>query len=124
MDSLPFLHELPFAKIIILREDIAEVIINEGIDMDITMVEHYHQFLLSHLKSPFSLLVNKINSYSYTSDAVTKLATLEEINVMAIVSYTRATTVATEVLGLVHGNDWNMKIFDDRAEALAWLESK
>jgi len=42
------LHELPFAKIIILREDIAEVIINDGIKMDSEMVDQYHDFLLSH----------------------------------------------------------------------------
>ena len=39
------LHELPFAKIIILRDDIAEVMINDGVRMDTAMVEHssyYH----------------------------------------------------------------------------------
>jgi len=46
-------YDLPFAKIIVLRNDIAEVIINDGIDMDLAMVNEYHKFLLSHLKAPF-----------------------------------------------------------------------
>ena len=38
------LYELPFAKIIILRDDIAEVMINEGVIMDLAMVEQYNLF--------------------------------------------------------------------------------
>ena len=39
--SLMNLYELPFAKIIILRNDIAEVIINDGIEIDPIMVHQY-----------------------------------------------------------------------------------
>lgn len=67
------LHELSFAKIIILREDIAEVIVNEGVEMTVEMVDEYHNFLLSHLRAPFSLLVNKLNAYTYDFDAQEKL---------------------------------------------------
>ena len=35
------LHELPYAKIIILQENIAEVIIDDEVVMDVPMVEHY-----------------------------------------------------------------------------------
>ncbi|MFV1985405.1 MAG: hypothetical protein ACC657_17790, partial [Thiohalomonadales bacterium] len=81
------LHELPFAKIIILDDNIAEVMVNEGVTMDVEMVEQYHEFLLSHLRAPFSLLINKVNSYTYDFDAQNKLATLKEINAMAVVAY-------------------------------------
>ena len=118
------LYELPFAKIIILSDDIAEVMINDGIDMDIKMVNKYHDFLLSHLNNPFSLLINKVNSYAYTGDAQNKLATLKEINAMAIVSYNRVTTSVTEGLALMHEEDWHLKIFNDRSVALKWLESE
>ena len=59
------LYELPFAKIIILDDNIAEVMIDHGVEMDVEMVEQYHDFLLSHLRPPFSLLINKIKSYAY-----------------------------------------------------------
>ena len=54
------LHELPFAKIIILQDDLAEVLIDEGVVMNAQMVAQYHEFLLSHLQAPFALLINKL----------------------------------------------------------------
>ena len=116
------LFELPFAKIIILRDDLAEVMINDGIQMNMAMVEKYHSFLLSHLKPPFSLLINKINSYSYDFDAQEHLATLDEINAMAVVVYNRVSKITTETLASFPRDvKWNLKIFPDRDEALAWL---
>ena len=119
------LHELPFAKIIILRDDIAEVMINDGVKMDIAMIEQYHDFLLSHLRMPFSILVNKINSYTYDFDAQEKLATLKEINAMAVVAYNPVTEITTEILASYPRNvKWNLRIFSNRDDALAWLLSQ
>ncbi len=120
-----YLHELSFAKIVILREDIAEVIVNDGVEMDRAMTEEYHDFLLSNLRHPFSLLINKVNSYTYTFDAQINLATLKEINAMAIISYNRITKKSTENLASrPRAVDWNLKIFSNRDEALTWLESE
>ena len=119
------LHELPFAKIIILRDDIAEVMINDGVRMNEEMVEQYHEFLLSHLRAPFSLLINKINSYTYDFHAQEKLATLKEINAMAVVAYNRVTKLTTETLASYPRDvKWNLKIFSNRDDALAWLLSE
>ena len=116
------LYELPYAKIIILHDNIAEVIINDEVKMDLEMVEHYHEFLLSHLRPPFSLLINKINSYSYDFDAQLKLATLKEINAMAVVAYDRITKITTETLASYPRSEkWNLKVFSNRDEALNWL---
>ncbi len=116
------LHVLPFAKIIILREDIAEVIINDTVELTLEMVNDYHAFLLSHLSPPFSLLINKINSYSYTYNAQKELATLKEINAMAVVVYRRATKISTETLVAVPRTEpWNLKIYSNRNDALEWL---
>lgn len=116
-------YDLSFAKIIIIRKDIAEVIVNDGIDMDIAMVDEYHNFLLSHLTSPFSLLINKINSYSYTGEAQEKLATLNEINSMAVISYKNLTTIVTQdLLSFPRAVEWDMKIFSNREDALVWLK--
>lgn len=119
------LYELSFAKIIILRDDIAEVMINEGVQMDLNMVQQYHNFLLSHLRAPFSLLINKVNAYTYDFDAQEQLATLEEINVMAVVAYNRVTEIVTETLAAYpRAVEWNLEIFSNREEALAWLLTK
>ena len=116
------LYELPFAKIIILRDDLAEVMINDGVQMDIDMVEQYHDFLLSHLHAPFSLLINKVNAYTYDFNAQQKLATLKEINAMAVVVYNPVSKMTTETLASFPRNvKWNLEIFSNRDEALAWL---
>jgi hypothetical protein len=90
------------------------------------MVKEYHEFLLSYLVSPFSLLINKVNTYSYDFDAQVNLATLKEINAMAVVAYTRTTKTSTEYLqSLVPRKiDWNLRIFSNRDEALIWLRSE
>ena len=117
-------YELPFATINILREDIAEVIVNEGVEMNVDMVQQYHDFLLSHLTPPFALLINKIHSYSYDFRAQEKLATLEEIKAMAVVAYHRTTVITTYMLAAYPRKiKWNLKIYRNRDEALAWLMS-
>jgi len=119
------LHELPYAKIITLQDDIAEVIIDDEVIMDEAMVDHYHEFLLSHLKAPFSLLVNKVNSYTYDFNAQMKLATLVEINAMAVVAYNRITQTTTELLASYpRSRKWSLKVFSNRNEALSWLISE
>jgi len=121
MDS----HKLPFANIKILRNDIAEVIINDGIEMTLDMVEEYHHFLITHLVSPFSLLINKINKYTYEFDAQIKLATLKEINVMAVVAYNQTTNLTTQNLAAMpREKQWELSIFSNREKALVWLTAE
>ncbi|MCL1065159.1 hypothetical protein MK852_24070 [Shewanella benthica] len=91
--------------------------------MTLAMVKQYHEFLLSHLVSPFSLLINKVNAYTYDVDAQVNLATLEEINAMVVVAYTRSTKISTEYLtsSVPRSVEWKLKIYSNRDEALNWL---
>ena len=118
------LHELSFAKIILLSDSIAEVIINDNVEMTLEMVTQYHDFLLSHLVSPFSLLINKVNTYTYDFEAQINLATLKEINAMAVVAYTRTTKISTEYLksSVPRPVEWNLNIYSNRDDALNWLK--
>ena len=119
------LYELPFAKIIVLEKDLAEVIVNEGVVMNSEMVAVYHDFLLTHLEAPFSLLINKVNAYSYDFDAQENLATLPEINAMAVIAYNRISKISTESLASIpRSTRWNLEIFSNRGEALAWLRTE
>ncbi|MCW9015127.1 MAG: hypothetical protein OQL06_15275 [Gammaproteobacteria bacterium] len=119
------LYELEFAKIFILRDDIAEVIVNEGVEMNEAMVDEYHEFLITHLQAPFSLLVNKLNSYTYDFNAQRKLATIKQINVMAIVAYNHITSAVTEALAkFPRDTQWKLQVFSDRDTALRWLISQ
>ena len=119
------LHELPFGKIIILKKDIAEVIMNEGVEMNAEMVDQFHDFLLDNLSRPFSVLVNKINNYAYSFEAQQILGTLEELKAIAVVTYDRMSEISTNaVANFPRDVDWNMKIFSNRDEALDWILSE
>ena len=116
--------DLSFGKIVIIHKNLAEVIVNEGIVMDEVMVDEYHDFLLNSLEAPFSLIINKKNSYSYTFAAQKVIAHLKEIKAMAVVSNTTGGVMSTETLMNVNGNyKWNIKLFNKREEAESWLDS-
>lgn len=120
------LHILSFAKIVILKPDIAEVIINDGVVMDLAMVRQYHHFLISHLQAPFALLINKINEYSYDFQAQLAIGNIEQINAMAIVAYTRKSQITTHLLTETTPRKiaWNFHLFPERDMALEWLEEQ
>lgn len=118
-------NKLPFGTIIILRDDIAEVIIDEGIEMNLNMVNQYHEFLLENLTAPFSLLIHKIFSYTYDFQAQMNIAVLPEINAMAVVSYSNSTANSTNLLAqFPREKEWNLKLFDNKIEAMMWLEQE
>ncbi|MDP5033225.1 hypothetical protein [Paraglaciecola sp.] len=120
------LHVLKFAKISILRADIAEVIINDDVVMTLAMVNEYHGFLQKHLRAPFSLLVNKINEYGYEFQAQLAIGNIPEIHAMAVVSYTRKSNLTTHLLAHTtpRTKAWNIDFFSQRDMALEWLETQ
>tara|TARA_R110000868_G_scaffold62922_3_gene189865 strand:+ start:770 stop:1177 length:408 start_codon:yes stop_codon:yes gene_type:complete len=117
-------HSLGFAKIVLLANNLAEVIIDQGIVMNLAMVNQYHEFLTKHLQAPFSLLINKKNEYSYDFNAQMKIANIPQINAMAVVTYTRDSEFTTQLLSetIYRQTAWNMKMFPQREMALEWLE--
>lgn len=119
------LYELPFAKCIKLSDDTVEVIVNEGVEYDIDMLNQYHGWVKTHLKHPCYIMVNKINSYTYTFDVQRKIATIPEIKAVAHVVYNRASQVATEAMAeLPRTRPVNYNIFSSREAALAWLDKQ
>jgi len=115
-------HKLSFGEITILQEDIAEVIVNDRVEFDLEMLGEFHEFLLHKMKYPFSLLINKLNSYTYTFEAQQHLGTLPQINAMAVVAYSKITELTTKSLIKVPRKVlWKIKIFNDRQVALKWL---
>ncbi|MEN3322757.1 hypothetical protein VP395_03395 [Mariniflexile soesokkakense] len=117
-------YKLSFGTISIIESNIAEVIVNDGVEMDEVMVDEYHDFLLNYLEVPFSLLINKLNSYSYNFKAQKMIVNLKEINAMAVVVGTSGGLMSTETLiKMNENNNWNILLFHKREEALSWLYS-
>lgn len=116
---------LSFGKIVILSENLAEVIVDEGIVFDELMVDEYHDFLLNTFSSDFSLIVNKKNSYTYTFAAQKRIANLKELRAIAVVVYSTAGVMSTETLIIVNGNfKSRIKMFEDRNQALSWVKKE
>ena len=115
-------HNFNFGKVILLQENIAEVIIYEGVEITLAMVNEYHDFLLKNLRAPFSILVNKIHSYTYSFEAQTKILNFKELHALGVVSYTYISELSTMMLhSQARDYSWNLKIFKDREIAYEWL---
>ena len=117
--------DLSFGTVTLLRQDMAEVIIDQGIEMDLDMVDEYHMFVSEFLADPCAILINKMHQYTYTFEAQLAISNLEKIKAIAAVAYSDASRIASEVLmKLPTHKQWNMKIFSDRDQALRWLEQQ
>ncbi|WP_406684525.1 hypothetical protein N1F78_02035 [Seonamhaeicola sp. MEBiC1930] len=115
-------YKLTFGEIIILNESLAEVIVNEGVEMDEALVIEFHDFLLENLTAPFSLLINRKNSYSYTFGAQRLIGRLEEIKAVAVIIATSGALMSTETLINVNKDrNWNIYVFQKREKALEWI---
>ncbi|WP_405292209.1 hypothetical protein [Algibacter sp. Ld11] len=118
-------YKLSFGSVIIINPNLAEVIINEGEVIDALKVDEYHDFLLSNLKAPFSLLINKKYSYTYTFEAQKIIGGLNEIETMAVVPSSTGGLMSTEMLLHMNANlEGAVKIFITRDEALAYLKKE
>jgi len=116
-------HDLSFGVIIIHYQNLAELIVNPGVEMDLEMVGEYHEFLLTKMQHPLSILINKLYPYTYTFEAQQHLGTLTQINSVAILVYGSITKKSTECLiSIPRSIPWSVKIFTERSQALDWLE--
>ena len=115
--------EFSFAKAIILNNRTAEVVIYEGVEVNSDMLDQLRLLWASYLDAPFSLLINKVNHYTYSFSAQEKLFDIEGLDAIAIVSYSRITKLTTESLlkSFHHSDRRDIKIFSDRNQALCWL---
>lgn len=121
MDS----YKLSFGKINKLNDSIAEIIVDEGVEMDLKMVKEYHIWIAEHLLDPCGLLINKINRYTYTFEAQRELANLPQIKAMAVITYNTVSTVSTKVLSkMPRKNKWNLEMFEERNKGLEWLKKE
>ncbi|MBR9915907.1 MAG: hypothetical protein GYB32_14010 [Algicola sp.] len=115
---------LPFGKIKVLEPRIAELIINEGVAITPEMVQTYRNVVIAHTTTPFSLLINKEHGYSYTYEALVAMGQQRDlIDFRAVVIYSKSAEMATQiVMDINKKNDWKIKMFKDRNDALDWLK--
>ena len=55
-----------FGQINLIATNIAEVIINNNIEITLEIVDEYDALMAKHFTQNYALLVNRINSYSFS----------------------------------------------------------
>ena len=119
-------HRLSFAYFNILSDNILEVVVDDGIEMTLEMVEECHEFINAHFTDEFGMLINRVNNYSYTYEAKLSIASYENLKAIAFVYYSSDSKDITEQLGKTRITDeWNYRIFSGLElgwqQAFDWL---
>jgi len=118
-------HQLSFCTVKVLRNDLAEVVINEGVEVSLSQLNEAESFLIEQLTAPFSLVMNKLNHYSFHFDAQLKMGTYQQLNAVAVVSYNKSSDPLIEALKKVpRSKVWNLQIFSNREDAIDWAKSQ
>lgn len=116
------LYGFSFGKVHFIRQNLAEIIVDEGVDINVVMVDELHQLLLSILTAPFSLLINKKNSYSSQLDALEKFGNLPQINKIAVFAPNKMAQLSADfAVNIPSSSSLNIRVFLSRDDALAWL---
>ncbi len=119
------LHDIGLGRIIKLSGDTAEVIAAEGVEVDMPMVDEYHEWIAGHLAAPAFLLINRVNAYSYTFEAEQKIGSLDQVRAIAVLVYSRISEMTADyMISLPRKLPWNVRIFHDRDAAIEWLETQ
>jgi len=116
-------YNLSFGVMRVLGKNRAEVIVNEGVDMGVLQVKEYLNFLSTHLEPPFSVIVNRKYSYTYTFEAQKLIVNNDKIKNLAVIVSSSGGLLASEtLLSLNEKSKWNTKFFRTRADAILWLD--
>lgn len=103
----------------------AEVIFNEGVELNAKYTEEVHDFLNSNFKAPISVLNNMVNRHSYSFYAQTMLWAIPEIKRVGFVAYNIISERSVKVFFVIPREKvLDAKIFNNRAEAIQWLGIK
>ncbi len=122
-------YTLSFAKINILTDNVAEVIVKQGIEISLEMAEEYNNFLTEKFPSSFALLINKVNEYTFAFEAQLTMASHLNLAAIAVITYKDEDKESVIKLADLRSLDgWNLKIFNGlnlgRQAGLDWLQSE
>lgn len=122
-------YQLSFAKVNILSEHIAEVIVGQDVVISLEMSEEFDDFLTRFFSDNFALLINKINEYDFSFEAKLSVASHENLAAIAVVTYDNQSKASVGKIAAIRQRDgWNLKVFDGLnlgwQEGLDWLQGE
>jgi len=122
-------YRLSFADLNLLSEDIVEVIIDEGVEFSLEMMDEYDQFLVQHFDHDFGVLINRVHQYSYSYEVQLSIASHENLKAIGVVNYSEQSKISTEKIKKLRSNDgWNLQEFSGVEmgwqKAFSWLQQE
>ena len=116
--------ELDFCTIAIMSENVAEIVVHQGVEVSSAMVEQCFALVRKSLRAPFCLMVNERNSHSYDFGAQTALGAIDDLLAVALVSEKPLMDMAACCLmRQPRPTRWPMAVFSSREDALALLHA-
>ena len=80
-------YRFNFGYIRIVSNNIAEITVNDNIEIDLEMLEEFDNFLMAQFKEDFGLVINKINNYTFSYEAQLCILSLCKLKAIALVYY-------------------------------------
>ncbi|GLX77900.1 hypothetical protein tinsulaeT_12400 [Thalassotalea insulae] len=122
-------HRLSFAYFNILSDNIVEVVVDEGIEMSLEMIDECHHFIEDHFKEAFGMLINRVNNYTYSYEAKLSIASYQHLKAIAFVYYSECSKAISENLYQIRSLDqWNYRLFSGLElgwqQAFDWLQQE
>lgn len=116
-------HQLSFAQVQLLENDMVETIVNRDVEISRAMLEEWAGFLREHAPPAPLMLITKKHPYSYSFAAQLKVGELDFVRAVAVVNASRLSNIASQsVLAVLpFGPPWPVQFFSERENAIAWL---
>lgn len=122
-------YRLSFARVNIVLENIVEIVIDNFVVVSLEMVEELDKFLSNTFTEKITLLINKVNTYSYSFEAKMIFGSLENIIAIAVINYSRdGEMITTEIMEQRKVDNLNIKSFSaldlGYQHAIRWLKNE
>ncbi len=118
-----------FGQVNFLSNNVVELIINKGIEVSLELVDEYDALMAENFTCDYAILVNRLNSYSFSYEALLCIGSAQHLKAVAIINYGVENEEQTKNLQAIrHMDDLNIKEFSGlelgRESAIKWLEKQ
>ena len=123
--SMKRYFEIEFCTLKVIEYRILEIIVNEGINLDLEKVNVLHETFERELEEPYGILVNTINNFSYSLEAINHIANHPYVYCVARLNYSETAELTSsyvkKTVKETMGNTFSIENFQNRLGALEWL---
>lgn len=122
-------HQLSFATVNLLSDSIVEILIDDGVEVSLEMIEEFDNYLSDNLTESFAMLINRINDYHCTFEAKLTAVSHGQLCATAIVAYNNEDKKEVDdLLRIRRIDELNLQLFPGLEmgwqSAYDWLEGQ